>query len=93
MSVAVDKLVGGGYIRRDRSPEDRRKVLLTLTREGRRVSDAHSVLDMDRVRGMMRQLTVEEREKGLAGLQILAEAADRYLAEHGSGWSYQSEGD
>ncbi|MBS1708543.1 MAG: winged helix-turn-helix transcriptional regulator [Armatimonadetes bacterium] len=89
MCVAVDKLVSLGLVDRRRSATDRRQVLLHLTANGKEVSDAHSVLDRERVAGMLAELGVEDREAGLRGLAILAEAAGRYLQKTGPGWKDQ----
>ncbi len=86
MSVAVDKLVDKGFVARQRSQQDRRKVLLTLTDDGRRITDASSVLEPERVEAMLAELQPAERERALDGLSALAEAADRYLARKGPGW-------
>lgn len=89
MCVAVDRLVSLGLVTRRRSETDRRQVLLHLTESGKEVSDAHSVLDRDRVAGMLAELDDEEREAGLRGLTLLAEAAGRYLRKTGPGWKDQ----
>jgi MarR family transcriptional regulator, organic hydroperoxide resistance regulator len=87
MCVAVDRLEELGYMTRTRSLEDRRTVVLRLTPAGLKLREAHSVLDVDRVQGMLAMMSPEERERGLAGLELLAEAANRFLEKRGSGWS------
>jgi MarR family transcriptional regulator, organic hydroperoxide resistance regulator len=86
MSIAVDRLVGLGYIVRDRSETDRRQVLLRLTLSGKQLSEAHSVLDFQRVQEMLGTLSETERKLGLDGLELIAKAAERYLAARGPGW-------
>jgi MarR family transcriptional regulator, organic hydroperoxide resistance regulator len=86
MSIAVDRLVGLGYIVRDRSETDRRQVLLRLTLSGKQLSEAHSVLDFQRVQEMLGALSETERKLGLDGLELIAKAAERYLAARGPGW-------
>jgi DNA-binding MarR family transcriptional regulator len=80
MSLSVDRLERLGYVKRARDRGDRRRVHLTLTPAGVRVKEAQSVLEPERVRGMLAQLAREEREAGLRGLEILARAAERYMA-------------
>jgi len=80
MSLSVDRLERLGYVRRVRDTRDRRRVHLTLTAAGVRVKEAQSVLEPDRVRGMLMQLAREERDAGIRGLEILARAAERYMA-------------
>lgn len=86
MSISVDRLVGFGYILRDRSQEDRRQVLLRLTLSGLELSKAHSVLDAERVQGMLAMLSPQDQKLGLQGLELIAKAAERYLAAQGPGW-------
>ncbi len=86
MSISVDRLVGSGYISRERSEQDRRQILLRLTPSGLELSKAHSVLDIDRVQGMLATLSPNDRQLGLKGLELIAKAAERYLASRGPGW-------
>lgn len=79
MSLAVDRLERRGYVRRARDAHDRRRVLLTLTAAGERVKEAQSVLEPERVRGMLAELGDSDRETGIRGLEILARAAERYM--------------
>ena len=86
MSISVDRLVGLGYISRERSERDRRQILLRLTLSGLELSKAHSVLDVDRVQRMLATLSPDDRQLGLHGLELIAKAAERYLASRGPGW-------
>ncbi len=88
MSVSIDRLVGLGYVARVESSTDRRKVELSLTGQGRRIVEEHSVLDPERIDGLLEELSQQEREEALAGLERLAGAADRLLAKIGAGWGY-----
>ena len=80
MSLSVDRLERLGYVTRARDRSDRRRVLLRLTAAGVRVKEAQSVLEPDRVRGLLAQLAPAERAAGLRGLELLAQAAERYMA-------------
>ncbi len=75
MSLTVDRLVRGGYVRRDADPQDGRRVNLRLTKAGLKIRREKSVLDPQRVASMLRRLSKEEREQGIAGLVVLARAA------------------
>lgn len=79
MSISVDRLVRNGYVTRTRDRKDGRRVNLRLTAEGVAVREAHSVLDPDRVRGMLTHLSESERDEALNGLALLARAADAEL--------------
>jgi len=75
MSVAVDRLVRQGYVRRSRDPRDRRRLTLRLTEAGVRIKSLQSVLDPALVRAVLARLSPAERADGLRGLALLAAAA------------------
>ncbi len=79
MSLAMDRLQRRGYVLRARDPRDARRVQLRLSPAGVRIKEAQSVLEPGRVRGLLAQLSAEERAAGLAGLALLARAARRYM--------------
>lgn len=79
MSLSIDRLERKGYVRRERDAGDGRRVLLRLTLAGVRVKQAQSVLEPQRVLGMLKQLPPRERAQALRGLALLAEAAQRYM--------------
>lgn len=79
MSLSLDRLERKGYVRRERDARDGRRVLLRLTAAGVRIKQAQSVLEPDRVRGMLRELPADQREQALAGLALLAGAAERFM--------------
>ena len=74
MSLTVDRLERGGYVTRKRDAADGRRVRLILTEAGVRVKQAASVLDVHLVRGLLQRLKPQERERALAGLELLAAA-------------------
>ncbi|MGH9792596.1 MAG: MarR family winged helix-turn-helix transcriptional regulator [Candidatus Acidiferrales bacterium] len=80
MSLSVDRLERLGYVTRARDAGDRRRVHLRLTSAGVRVKEAQSVLEPDRVHGMLAQLSPTGRDAGIRGLELLARAAERYMA-------------
>ena len=75
MSVAVDRLVRQGYVRRSRDPRDRRRLTLRLTEAGVRIKSMQSVLDPALVHNVLARLAPAERAEGLRGLAVLAAAA------------------
>lgn len=85
MSVAVDRLVKGGYVARTIDDADRRRVQLRLTEAGVRVRTAHSVLDPALVVDLLATLDDAARADALRGLALLADAAARAQAARGAG--------
>lgn len=85
MSVAVARLVRGGYIARARSGEDGRCVGLTLTAAGTRVREQHSVLDRTLLREMLGRIPAAELESALAGMECLAKHARIMLRQRKRG--------
>ena len=67
MSLAIDRLEHRGYVRRDRDPQDGRRVLLRVTKNGARLRDAKSVLDPIRVEQVLNQLSARDRAAALRG--------------------------
>jgi DNA-binding MarR family transcriptional regulator len=79
MSITVERLVRGGYVSRIRDRDDTRRVQLRLTESGVRIKSEKSVLDPERVRAMLANLTREERRRALAGLALLARASQQAM--------------
>lgn len=79
MSIAVDRLQAKGYVRRDRDPQDRRRVLLRITASGVRVREAKSVLDPARVEAVLAYLQPADRVRALEGLALLARASNAHM--------------
>ena len=75
MSLAIDRLERKGYARRERDPQDGRRVLLRATAAGIRLREAKSVLDPVRVEQVLAQLSSGDRAAALKGLQLLARAS------------------
>ena len=80
MSVAVDRLVKNGYVSRAIDGDDRRRVLLRLSRAGAQLCEAHSVLDPALIGAMLAQLPIDDRAQALDGLALLARAANNATA-------------
>ena len=82
MSLTVDRLVRGGWVVRERSREDARRVDLRLTEAGVRVKRQQKVLEPTLVSAVLERLDERKRKQALRGLEILAEAS-REVASSG----------
>jgi MarR family transcriptional regulator, organic hydroperoxide resistance regulator len=82
MSLTVDRLERGGYVRRERSKQDARRVDLRLTPAGVRIKRQQKVLEPELISAMLGKLDEKRRKKALRGLELLGEAA-RQLVESG----------
>ena len=60
LTTAVAKLERKGFVQRSRSKEDRRKVLVSLTKAGRGAFRAHRLFHRDMVESALQGLTEEE---------------------------------
>jgi DNA-binding MarR family transcriptional regulator len=80
MSLTVDRLERGGYVRRERSPQDGRRVDLRLTPAGVRIQRQQKVLEPELVGAMLARLDERKRAQALRGLELLAEAAKEMIA-------------
>jgi len=82
MSVTIDRLERKGYVSRLRDAADKRRVHLRLTTAGVRVRQASSVLDAARVEALVARLGDDDRDAALKGLELLADAAERQMADY-----------
>jgi DNA-binding MarR family transcriptional regulator len=82
MSLTVDRLERGGWVKRERSKQDARRVELRLTDDGVRIKKQRKVLEPALVDAMLARLEDGKRKKALRGLELLAEAS-RELVESG----------
>lgn len=80
MSLTVDRLERGGYVRRERSPNDGRRVDLRLTPAGANIKKQQKVLEPDLIEAMLGHLDPVRRAEALRGLELLAEAASDMIA-------------
>jgi len=76
MSLLLNRLERQRLIRRDRDEADRRAVVVRLTSLGERVRSASSLLDPLRVKALLDSMTPEARSQGVAGMLLLARAAE-----------------
>jgi len=82
MSLTVDRLERGGYLTRERSKEDGRRVDLRLTAAGLRIKRQHKVLEPELVEAVLTRLDERKRRQALRGLELLAQAS-REMIEAG----------
>ena len=75
MSIAVARLVRGGYVVSKPDKEDARRVSLTLTPAGARVKEQDTILDGELVTAMFRLMPATELENALQGVERLAKYA------------------
>lgn len=80
MSLMIDRLEGGGYVRRERSAIDGRRVDLRLTEAGVGIKKQQKVLEPELIAAMLRRLDPVQRRQALQGLELLAEAAKELIA-------------
>ena len=73
LTTAVAKLVEKGFIERTRSEDDRRKVLVSLTKKGRQVLRAHNLFHHQMIDEALAGLNREEE-------QVFAEALAKVKA-------------
>ena len=71
----MDRLERGGYVTRERSKEDKRRVDLRLTPSGVRIKRQQKVLEPELVQAMLARLDEGKRRQAMRGLELLAEAA------------------
>jgi MarR family transcriptional regulator, organic hydroperoxide resistance regulator len=75
ISLALDRLMRDGFVRRVPDKADRRRVGVLLTKAGVRIRDASSVLDPALVAALVGRLNEDERAQAIRGLKLLADAA------------------
>ena len=73
LTTAVSKLAGKGFVERSRAEDDRRKVLVSLTKKGRQVLRAHNLFHRQMIDEALADLTEEEE-------RVLAEALAKVRA-------------
>jgi DNA-binding MarR family transcriptional regulator len=71
VTVAINKLAYKGYVLKTRSTLDKRSVIVTLTRMGRKINAAHRYFHEQMVRSIVKLLSQEEREGMLRGMRSL----------------------
>jgi len=80
MSLTIDRLERTGYVLRERSAVDRRRVDLLLTPAGARIKKQQKVLEPVLVARVLAHLDGHKRRQALRGLELLAEASLEMIA-------------
>jgi DNA-binding MarR family transcriptional regulator len=75
LSAAIARLESLGYLASAPAAADTRRRELTLTNRGAQAMASTLVLDEERVRRLLRNLSTEDREAAVHGLALLARAA------------------
>jgi DNA-binding MarR family transcriptional regulator len=73
----VDGMIGRGWVERIRDPDDRRRVLLELSDEGRREAEYLRGETEAIVEAVVAQVPADDRPKVLEALQILRDAFEK----------------
>jgi DNA-binding MarR family transcriptional regulator len=81
LSASIKRLTTLGYLTCDAPVNDKRRREIRLTERGAEAMAATSVLDRERVRGMLKRLKPADRRTALNGLALLARAARELGAE------------
>lgn len=74
-SEHVKRIIEKKYLVKQRDPRDERKVILTLTDDGKQVVHRNTSLDEIKLKQVIQQLSDEERIVVEQGLKILSERA------------------
>ncbi|OZI10519.1 MarR family transcriptional regulator [Bacillaceae bacterium SAS-127] len=74
-SEHVKKLVDKGWLYKERSEEDQRKVYLHLTESGLTAVKKNTELDEDKLQSAFNRLTVSEKEEVVKALELLSEVS------------------
>jgi DNA-binding MarR family transcriptional regulator len=71
----VDRLEEKAFLRRADDPVDRRAYVLELTRPGRTLVQELRGLQMRGVEGVLRRMSIDDRQRVIKGLEALVDAA------------------
>lgn len=74
-SEHVKKLVGNGWLYKERSDEDQRKVYLHLTEEGSAILKKNTELDESKLDVALSKLSTSEREMVVEAFRLLSEVS------------------
>ncbi|MFJ5714287.1 MarR family winged helix-turn-helix transcriptional regulator [Neobacillus sp. NPDC093127] len=74
-SEHVKKLVGNGWLYKERSEEDQRKVYLHLTDIGSEILKKNTELDENKLQAALSRLSANEREKIVEAFRLLSEVS------------------
>ena len=75
VASTLTSLAAAGLVQRDRDPQDRRRVIVTITPAGREALQARESASIDRIEAVLRGLTTGERERLAAAVPLLERIA------------------
>ncbi len=75
MSLTLDRLERGGFVRRQKDDEDRRRTMIFLTPLGERTKSRNKVLQPELIAAMLGKLPVARRKEVVRGMRFLMAAA------------------
>ena len=78
LTIAINGLVKKGYVTRERSEEDRRVVLISLTEKGRKANQHHKSFHDGMIQALLKDLDDEQQEILVKSLLNLREFFDSY---------------
>lgn len=78
LTIAVNNLVKKGYVTRQRSSEDRRVVLVSLTEKGKKAYEHHKRFHQEMIHAMLEGLSPGETESLIRALTHLREFFRKY---------------
>lgn len=62
LTIAINKLIKKGYVERQRIEEDRRVVMIKLTKQGKLVYRLHEKFHKDMIKSMITEMTEDEEK-------------------------------
>ena len=81
MTRLVDGLESRGWVARDKAEDDARRVLISLTREGKKEAKRLNRLTEQSIAALFERIPSEERDQVTRSIQLLREAAEKTRAQ------------
>ena len=78
LTIAINSLVKKGYVHRERSEEDRRVVLISLTKKGKKANAHHMKFHDGMIQAVLKDLDEEQQEVLVKALMNLRTFFDSY---------------
>ena len=78
LTIAINSLVKKGYVHRERSEEDRRVVLISLTEKGKKANAHHMKFHYGMIQAVLKDLNEEQQEVLVKALMNLRTFFDSY---------------
>ncbi len=78
----VKRLVKGGFVKKETSSEDERKVILHLTKPGKTTVQINTYYDEEKLTQVSESLTEDEKLKVIEGFSLLREACERLFLKN-----------